>query len=131
MSEQNTTPDAMSGGAPAAPASRKDDIHAAYETARQKREALIKKKQELARRHHEELMKTRSRRVLWSSVLMVIILSVIMILYPTPLVSAISILLICIFFCVGVTYQRAITLLLIITGGSILVIQSFYFIFQQ
>lgn len=131
MSEENTAPATISDTAPSAGSPRKDDIHSAYEEARQKREARIRKKQELTRKHHEELMKTRSRRVLWSSVVMVTILSVLIVLYPTPLVSAISILLICIFFCVGVTYQRAITMLIIITAGIFLVVQSFYFIFQE
>lgn len=106
------------------------DIHETYEAARKKREEKIKRERELAKKKHEALLKKRQRHILISSVIMIVILSVVMVMYPTPIVSITSVMLILLFFCVGVTYQRAITQLLVIAAGIIMVTQSFYYIFS-
>lgn len=80
--------------------------------------------------YEKRLRRLRSKHILLSSIVLVICVSIIIALYPTPLVSFICALCVCIFFCIGVSYQRAVMQTMILALAIILIMFLFYFIFS-
>lgn len=110
--------------------SNSEDLLNTYEKARLKREQDLERARLENKTKQEQLQKKRKQHILISSLIILLVISTIIILFPTPTVAIASVLLICIFFCIGVSYQRAIAQLLLLAGVGILIVEVFYLIFS-
>lgn len=112
-------------------ARREQEMAAAYENAKKQREEQIENAKNAAKKQKAEIERKRKLHLFVSSIILIITLSVIIAIYPNPVVTVSSVILIVVFFCIGISYQKAITQLLILAVCAIAILQTFYFLLNN
>ncbi|MCR5085199.1 MAG: hypothetical protein K6A65_06820 [Succinivibrionaceae bacterium] len=85
--------------------------------------------EELEQLRQERRRRLKKRHIFICSVVLTVVLTALIIIFPTNSMAVFCGVLICVFFCIGAAYQRAIVQLLILSLACIGVVWSFYMLF--
>lgn len=102
-----------------------------FEKILKEKEQALQKAREEALQKEKEIMAKRRKHFLVSSIILTLVLTIAIILFPNGITATFSGLLVCIFFCIGVSYQRTINTALIIALAILAVVGTFYFLLHS
>lgn len=141
MAKKKEAAAAEPAAAPAAPAEKltprqqqekqRQERQERVEAARRNVEEQKKLKLEREIAHKQALRKKHRMTMYTFSIGLFVMLTALIVMFPTPLMITFSTLLMFTFFFLGIAYQRIVMQLLVIAMGCILIVGAFYMIMQS
>ena len=102
-----------------------------FDKIKKEKDLALKQAREDAVRREKMIMAKRRVHFFVSSLILTIVLTVAIALYPNGITATFCGILVCIFFCIGVSYQKTINTALLIALAVAAVVGTFYFLLNS